>query len=153
MQRRDPHGTLHRVDSNVAANVLHARDEHVSGVDKACCPENVSDYLHGSHLSPRQKSNLAQRLQLVLTLEIDGDTENEWCVDAGASIESRDFRPSWQLKADGPGWHGSAHMVERKSPPTFETTWLMLKWPFISILAVLLFITALGTIANAGKMV
>jgi hypothetical protein len=96
IHRRSPHGTLHRADSNVAANVLHARDEHVSGVDKACGPENVSDYLHGSHLSPRQKSNLAHtrkcrrsdalrarrvvrqsaELQLVLTFEIDGDTEN-----------------------------------------------------------------------------
>jgi hypothetical protein len=40
-----PRGTLHRADSNVAANVLHARDQNVSGVEQAPCPENVSNYL------------------------------------------------------------------------------------------------------------
>jgi hypothetical protein len=52
---------LHGGDSYVAPNVLHARDQHVSSVQQAYRPQNVSDYFHGFHFAPFLKINLCNQ--------------------------------------------------------------------------------------------
>src|SRR6202011_2014085 len=57
---REPQPRLHHADSYVAANVLHARDQHISHVKQPCRPQHVSDGLQGFHFAPFRKGKIAR---------------------------------------------------------------------------------------------
>jgi hypothetical protein len=44
-----PAKPLHRAYFNVAANVFHAREEHIAGIEQAGSPENISNHFYGFH--------------------------------------------------------------------------------------------------------
>src|SRR6185369_14009353 len=63
-----PHTSLHGADSDIAANVFHARNQNVAGIEQAHRSHNVSNGLHSFHFTPEsqcmQKSGIRMRCRV-----------------------------------------------------------------------------------------